>query len=119
MGAVNSFWLNFLAVLQLDCTLYPTLKAQSPNLLEGQGSPLSMEYFYSHVMYLWASQVVLVVKNLPASAGDIKRYRFDPWIGKVAWRRKWQLFPVFMPGESHYRGPVGLQSIRSQRVAHD
>ena len=79
---MNSFWLNFLAVLQLDCTLYPTLKAQSPNLLEGQGSPLSMEYFYSHVMYLWASQVVLVVKNLPASAGDIRDTGSIPGLGR-------------------------------------
>ena len=26
----------------------------------------------------WASQVVLVVKNLPANAGDIMRLGFDP-----------------------------------------
>ena len=25
---------------------------------------------------------------------------FDPWIGKVPWRRKWQPTPVFLPGES-------------------
>ena len=29
-------------------------------------------------MYIRASQVVLVVKNLPAKAGDM-RHRFDPW----------------------------------------
>ena len=28
--------------------------------------------------YLWASQVVLVVKNPPANAGDLKRLGFDP-----------------------------------------
>ena len=26
---------------------------------------------------------VLVVKNPPANAGDIKRCRFDPWVGKI------------------------------------
>ena len=26
---------------------------------------------------------------------------FDPWMGKVPWRRKWQSIPVFLPGESH------------------
>ena len=26
---------------------------------------------------------------------------FDPWIGKIPWRRKWQPTPVFLPGESH------------------
>ena len=37
----------------------------------------------------WASQAALVVKNLSASAGDFKRCRFDPWVGKIPWRRKW------------------------------
>ena len=27
--------------------------------------------------------------------------RFDPWVGKIPWRRKWQPAPVFLPGESH------------------
>ena len=26
---------------------------------------------------------------------------FNPWVGKIPWRRKWQLTSVFMPGESH------------------
>ena len=47
-----------------------------------------------------ASQVVLVVKNPPASAGDL-RCRFDPWVGKIPCRRAWQPAPVFLPGEFH------------------
>ena len=39
-----------------------------------------------------------VVENLPANAGDS---RFDLWIAKIPWRRKWQLTPVFLPGKSH------------------
>ena len=27
--------------------------------------------------------------------------RFDPWVGKIPWRRKWQPTPVFLPGKSH------------------
>ena len=30
-----------------------------------------------------------------------KRLGFDPWVGKIPWRRKWQSTPVFLPGESH------------------
>ena len=30
-----------------------------------------------------------------------KRQGFDPWVGKIPWRRKWQPTPVFLPGESH------------------
>ena len=26
---------------------------------------------------------------------------FDPWVGKIPWRRKWQPTPVFLPGEFH------------------
>ena len=30
-----------------------------------------------------------------------KRYEFDPWVGKIPWRRAWQLTPIFLLGESH------------------
>ena len=26
---------------------------------------------------------------------------FDPWVGKIPWRREWLPTPVFWPGESH------------------
>ena len=48
-----------------------------------------------------ASQVVLLVKNLPADAGNLMRYGFDPWVGKISWGREWQSTPVFLPGESY------------------
>ena len=38
-----------------------------------------------------------VVKNAPA----MQELRFDPWVEKIPWRRKWQPTPVFLPGESH------------------
>ena len=34
----------------------------------------------------------------------LKRRGFDPWVGKIPLRRKWQPTPVFLPGESHDRG---------------
>ena len=46
-----------------------------------------------------ASQVALVVKNLLAKAGDM-RQSFDPWAGKIPWRRAWQPAPVFLHGKS-------------------
>ena len=30
-----------------------------------------------------------------------KRCRFDPWVGKIPWSRKWQPTPAFLPKESH------------------
>ena len=29
------------------------------------------------------------------------RHGFEPQVGKIPWRRKWQLTQVFLPGESH------------------
>ena len=47
---------------------------------------------------MWVSQVVLVVKNPPAKAGDSG---FDPWVREIPWRKKWQPTPEFLSGESH------------------
>ena len=44
--------------------------------------------------------MALMVKNLPVSAGDIMRCRFDAWVRKIPWRRAWQPTPVLLPGES-------------------
>ena len=67
----------------------------------------------------WASQVVLVVKNLPASAGDIRNVgsipgQKDPLEEGIAthsciltWRMPWT------------EEPGRLQSMRSQRVGHN
>ena len=30
-----------------------------------------------------------------------KRRGFDPWVGKIAWNRKWQPTLVMLPGKSH------------------
>ena len=40
-----------------------------------------------------------MVKNSPANAGDVKSPGFDPWVGKIPWRRAWQPTPAFLPGE--------------------
>ena len=62
-----------------------------------------------------------MVKNLPANAGDMcRRCGFNPWVGKIAWRREWLPTPVFLPGEFHgQRNLVEIQSMGSQRVGHD
>ena len=63
-------------------------------------------------MPIWASQVVLVVKNSPANAGDIRDTGLIPGLEEgmathsstLAWRVQWT------------EEPDGLQSIGSQRV---
>ena len=45
---------------------------------------------------------------------------FDPWVGKIPWRKAQWPTPVFLPGESPWTGePGGLHSMGLQRVGHD
>ena len=55
----------------------------------------------------WASLVARWLKkqtnkkNTTKPACQCRRHGFNPWVGKIPWRRKWQPTPVFLPGESH------------------
>ena len=51
--------------------------------------------------------VTLVVKNPPTKASRHNRLGFDPWVGKIPWRRKWQPAPEFLPGESPWTEEPG------------
>ena len=53
---------------------------------EGIGHPLQ---------YSWASLVAQLVKNLSA----MWRPGFDPWVGKIPWKRERPPTPVFWPGK--------------------
>ena len=50
-----------------------------------------------------------------------RRPMFDPWVGKIPWRREWLPAAVFLPGEAHgQRSPAGyIQFIELQRAGHD
>ena len=59
-----------------------------------------------------------------------KRCRFNPWVGKIPWRRAWQPPPVFLSGghgnplqysgKSHgQRSLVGYSPWHHERVEHD
>ena len=65
----------------------------------------------------WCSCVPDASKMLPRGlcgkkpACQGRRPGFNPWVGKIHCRRKWQPTPIFLPGESHgQRSLVGLQS---------
>ena len=40
-----------------------------------------------------------------------KRHKFNPWVGKIPWRRAWQPTPVFLPGESAWTEEPGGLSV--------
>ena len=52
---------------------------------------------FAFPLQLLASLVAQMVNYLPI----MQRPGFDPWVGKIPWRKEWQPTPVFLPGESH------------------
>ena len=48
-------------------------------------------------------------------ACQCRRRRFDPWVGKTPWRRKWQPTPVFFPGELRGQRSLVGYSPRGQK----
>ena len=44
--------------------------------------------------------------------GQQRRHRFDPWAGKIPWRRAWKPTPVFLPGESQEQRSLAGYSLQ-------
>ena len=44
---------------------------------------------------------------------------FDPWVGKIPWRKEWLLMPVFSPGQSQGQRSLAGFSLWGRRVGHD
>ena len=48
-----------------------------------------------------------------------RRSVFNPWVGKIPWRRKWQLTPIFLPGKSCGQRSLAGYSPWGHKVKHD
>ena len=62
-----------------------------------------------------------VSKEFACNAEDFlqcRRPRFDPWVEKIVWRRKWQPTPVFLPEKSHGERSLAGYSPWVTRVGH-
>ena len=59
-----------------------------------KNATLSAMYFSGilsrSMIIMGGSQVVQLVKNWSAQCKRCKRHGFNPWVGKVLWKRKWQ-----------------------------
>ena len=52
------------------------------------------------------SQLLAIISFKGGASGEkstcqCRRCEFDPWVGKIPWRRKLQPTPVFLPGKFH------------------
>ena len=101
----------------------------NPRQCSGRGNPMDREAWWAAVSP-WGHDEWNMTEptdtgfprgsDSEESAGQCRRCRFDPWVGKIPWRRKWLPTPVFLPGESHgQRSPAGCsQSTGSRGVRH-
>ena len=62
--------------------------------------------------------MVLVVKNLPAEAGDIRDMSLIPGSGRFPWRRAWQPTSGFLPGKVHGQRSLAGCSPWSYKTEH-
>ena len=53
------------------------------------------------------------------SACQCRTCQFNPWVGKIPWRSKWQPTLVLLPGKSHGHRSLAGCSPWSHRVEHD
>ena len=53
------------------------------------------------------------------SAHQCRRHGFNPQVGKIPWRRKWQPTPVFFSGKSHGQRSLADYRPWGRRVGHD
>ena len=75
-------------------------------------APLSMGFsrqkYWSEVLLPSPFPGGISGQKLACQSRRCKSRGFDPWVGKILWKRKWQPTAVFLPGESHgWRSLVG------------
>ena len=74
------------------------------------GTPEGFELQEEHYLIYIFKRSLSSVRGFPGGASGKEptcqcrrhnRQEFDPWVGKISWRRAWKPTPVFLPGESH------------------
>ena len=93
---------------------------------EWSPSPASSEPQQHHADVFPVQEASLHLGGLPQwlsgkePAYHHRRHGFNPWSGKITWRRKWQLTPAFLSAESHGQGSLAdYGSCGHKRVGHD
>ena len=71
--------------------------ARDPGSIPGSGRSPGEGIGYP-LQYSWVSLVAQLINRIHLQC---RRPGFDPWVGKIPWRREKLLTPVFWPGELH------------------
>ena len=113
--------LNMCKILHLShsSTYFKVISWPSYLAISGDKN-LATSFSTNPVLWKWIDRLASVFKNnfdrnmierLPCGsagkesackAGDLGfSPEFNPWVGKIPWRREWLATPVFLPGEFH------------------
>ena len=65
--------------------------------------------------YINSYSLALLVAQMVKNLLQCRRLGFDPWVGKILWRRSWQPTPVFLPGELHEQRSLAVSSPRGHK----
>ena len=66
-----------------------------------------MEILDNHARWEENSKILTSLRDFPGGSDgksvclQCRKSRFDPWVGKIFWRKEWLPTPVFLPGEFH------------------
>ena len=83
------------------------------NMLKWYSGRVSVYVLYMHfwvipekcnfceLMYSWGIPRWHSGRESTCQCRRCKRCGFDPWVGKISWKRAWQPAPVFLPGKFH------------------
>ena len=98
---VRHDWATFLLFMAAKVLRAHIYKSENRKRIDQQFSfIMASSTIYPQIWEEWYSQVALVVKNLPVSAGQERDKRLIPGWEKIPWRRAWWPTWVFLPGES-------------------
>ena len=88
----------------------------SGNILHIPSKGLAKTRKYLQLMAFWGFPGGTSGKELACQCRRHKRHGFNPWAGKIPWRRAWQATPVLLSGETcGQRSLAGVaESIRTE-----
>ena len=100
----------------LSLGLFPPFIGASPPTASWESVP---GRYFSAASHTWGLPRWHSGKESACQCRRYKRLGFDPWVGKIPWRRKWQPTPVFLPGEFHGQKSLVVYSPWGHRIRHD
>ena len=83
--------------------------------LLSQGTPIKLQIWNDHGQVSPGSFMKFTIRaSLVAQmiiCQQCRRHRFNPWVGKIPWRKKWLPTPVFLPGKFHRQQSLAAYSL--------